>query len=220
MTSLHLFLQNPSTGVCLPPPLETTASRDLGLGRAHRKHSTSAETKSLQGGMTCSRHLPMELASTQHARPRALANTQKSALPKSLPWLPIAFGTTVSAGAPLHPAARAICLSSVSPGHSHEKASCGPHWPTIEAKHPPRPVVPRVSGPRIPVVPCDENVLPFQDYWPLLRAALPDHPCKAGAPPRSFPSHHPDWMCSEHIIPSTSSCLFTDFSSFVSGSTY
>lgn len=28
---------------------------DLGLGRAHRKHSTSAETKSLQGGMTCSR---------------------------------------------------------------------------------------------------------------------------------------------------------------------
>ncbi|XP_014398557.1 PREDICTED: uncharacterized protein LOC106723607 isoform X5 [Myotis brandtii] len=65
MTSLHLFLQNPSTGVCLPPPLETTASRDLGLGRAHRKHSTSAETKSLQGGMTCSRHLPMELASTQ-----------------------------------------------------------------------------------------------------------------------------------------------------------
>ncbi|XP_014398556.1 PREDICTED: uncharacterized protein LOC106723607 isoform X4 [Myotis brandtii] len=67
MTSLHLFLQNPSTGVCLPPPLETTASRDLGLGRAHRKHSTSAETKSLQGGMTCSRHLPMELASTQVA---------------------------------------------------------------------------------------------------------------------------------------------------------
>nr|KAF6349062.1 hypothetical protein mMyoMyo1_011640 [Myotis myotis] len=96
----------------------------------------------------------------QH-RPRALANTQKSALPKSLPWLPIAFRTTVSAGAPLHPAARAICLSSVSPGHSYEKAFCGSHWPTIEAKHPPRPVVPRVSGPRIPVVPCDENVLPF-----------------------------------------------------------
>nr|KAF6349063.1 hypothetical protein mMyoMyo1_011640 [Myotis myotis] len=52
----------------------------------------------------------------QH-RPRALANTQKSALPKSLPWLPIAFRTTVSAGEFAGSAEETHCKNDTPPPH-------------------------------------------------------------------------------------------------------
>lgn len=50
----------------------------------------------------------------QH-RQRALANTQKSASSKSLRWLPIAFGTTVSAGEFTGSAEETHCNNNTSP---------------------------------------------------------------------------------------------------------